>query len=243
MEKNKHEAQILYEIDKVMELYYRKYSPVEIARITKISQNDVKDIIESVKATWRDKTLFNFEEAVQEEVQTANLVIKLAFSGFEKSKKNNMNKISVKRVSNVFGSKDGKEIAKVINDYTDKFEVDKSEGEDLIQEVKTTNERTPGNKAYLDIVLSAMDKKAKLLGLYAPIKSESKSEKKITGGISYEHLTEAERKELKEEFVKELIAQGKFDINQLLLPEKPVQIIPYNLPPHLKQKMNVKPEE
>ncbi len=225
-----HESEVILKIDQVMALWYRKFSIPAIATELKMTATDVLDVIESVKQTWREKTVLTYAEKQQEmeeeEVQTINIVMNLAFRGYEQGTNalpKGFVKTTIKRIS---------ELGDSLPSMPEEFKKIKALLSKKEPSSMTTVDQTyVHDKAYLDVILKCIELRCKIRGTFAPVISKvDKTSISLKSNLA--HLTPEERAEWKKDMIKELIASGEVGMQQFFLPEQP-KTIPYKLPSHL----------
>ena len=132
--------------DKVIKMYLMGRTQSEIASELSVSESVISKDIKKRKDEWKEKRADSFDEKLNEELAKIDLLQKEAWDAWTRSKTNYK-----KRGVRVKGSTTNK---------TPDF-----------QEITELEIVKDGNSRFLNIVMSCIDRRARLLGLDAPTKS------------------------------------------------------------------------
>ena len=144
---------------RISELYLKKKTQGEIAEVIGVTQQQVSYDIERIKRRWRVATVINMDEAKAETLEEIAVLKRDYYEAWERSQ---LEYINTKTEQARAGDKAG----------TIRAVVEK--------------ETPGGNPAYLKGVEWCISERAKVLGLYAPVKQENKNDGAVTLRVVYE---------------------------------------------------------
>lgn len=145
------------------ELYLKCYPQTEIARRLGISQTVVSGYIVEMKEEWKNDARRDFAQIIERELAKLDLLELEYWESWEKSKKEQQ--------------------------IIEERERRNSESGNEVVEHKTTKKRSPGAKSYLDGVQWCIERRAKYLGLDAPVRSANLN---INAKMSWKSFIEAD---------------------------------------------------
>jgi hypothetical protein len=135
--------EILRRREKVADLYCRRRTQIQIAEEVGVSQRQVSDDLEKVRAWWLESTLRNFDALKSEQLARLDQIEREAWAAWERS-------IGTHRVEKA----EKRQSAQL--------------GDTTIASV--TKEERAGNPKFLELVGQCVSKRCEILGLAAPVK-------------------------------------------------------------------------
>ena len=134
--------------ERITSLYLRGWRQADIAAELGLTQQQVSYDLRTIQKRWRESTTMNLDEAKQKELSRIDELEREFWSAWESSK---AERTKARQESD--GTKD-------------------KEGKVVVKKSSMEKEQRDGNPAFLQGVLSCIDRRCKLLGLDAPEKSE-----------------------------------------------------------------------
>lgn len=160
---------------RISELYVRQWTQHRIAAEIGISQGLVSQEIKKIKKEWRESSVRNFDEERDKMLAEVNAIMEDARKGWEMS-------IGMQERITKDMVEGSQESEPTVADGQKAGTNRKSEK----KSARVTRWNSSGAPKFLEIILKCLDRKAKLLGLDAPVTSEVK----ISSDISYEQAME-----------------------------------------------------
>ncbi len=131
----------------VTTLYLRGWTQKQIAAEVGVTQGMISNDLKVIQQRWREQTAFNLDEAKAKELARLDELERECWAAWEQSKSER----TKARQETGGKGKDGKA---------------------TVTKASMEKEQRDGNPAFLQAVLSCIDRRCKLLGLDAPTKSE-----------------------------------------------------------------------
>lgn len=150
--------------ERITSLYLRGWRQADIAVELGLSQGQISQDLRVIQKRWRESTAINMDEAKQKELARLDELEREYWQAWESSKSER-----TKARQETDGTKD-------------------KTGKPIVKKSSMEKEQRDGNPAFLQGVLSCIDRRCKLLGLDAPIES------KVTGKIEHDYRGELLRK-------------------------------------------------
>ncbi len=158
---------------RISEWYLRGWRQLDIAAELGLSFQQISYDIKTIQRRWREKTAINLDQAKSRELERIDLLEREYWAAWERSK---TEKTKAKRELS------GKD----------------TNGDPIVRRQFSEKEQMIGNPAYLNGVQWCISERCKLIGIYAPVRSEiggsinGRIEHEITGGIDLKLLTTEE---------------------------------------------------
>lgn len=134
-------------LHRIASLYLQQWTQAEIAREVGLSQGMISNDLKLIQKRWREQTAFNLDEAKAKELARLDQLERECWAAWTQSKSERT------RARQETGGK-GKD------------------GKATVTKASMEKEARDGNPAFLQAVLSCIDRRCKLLGLDAAAKSE-----------------------------------------------------------------------
>lgn len=134
--------------ERITSLYLRGWRQADIAAELGLTQQQVSYDLRTIQKRWRESTTMNLDEAKQKELSRIDELERDFWTAWESSKTER-----TKARQETDGTKD-------------------RSGKPIVKKSSMEKEQRDGNPAFLQGVLSCIDRRCKLLGLDAPEKSE-----------------------------------------------------------------------
>ena len=134
--------------ERITSLYLRGWRQADIAAELGLTQQQVSYDLRTIQKRWRESTTMNLDEAKQKELSRIDELEREFWAAWESSKTER-----TKARQETDGTKD-------------------RSGKPIVKKSSMEKEQRDGNPAFLQGVLSCIDRRCKLLGLDAPEKSE-----------------------------------------------------------------------
>lgn len=135
-------------LHRITELYLRGRTQSQIGAELGLSQGMISNDLKLIQQRWREQTTFNLDEAKGKELARLDALERECWAAWEQSKSER----TKARQKTSGKGKDGKA---------------------AITEASMEKEQRDGNPAFLQAVLSCIDRRCKLLGLDAPTKQQN----------------------------------------------------------------------
>jgi hypothetical protein len=148
--------------ERISDLYLRGRYQSDIAAELGLSQGQVSQDIKVIQKRWQDKTALNLDEAKQRELTRIDLLEREFWSAWESSKT---------------------ERTKARQESGDKKDAN---GRPIVTKASMEKEQRDGNPAFLQGVMTCIDRRCKLLGLDAPVKNDNTNRGEIAFRVIYD---------------------------------------------------------
>ncbi len=152
------------DLERITTLYLKGWRQVDIATELGLSRQQIGYDLITIQKRWRESTAINMDEAKQKELARLDELEREYWQAWESSKAER-----TKARQETDGTKD-------------------KTGKPIVKKSSMEKEQRDGNPAFLQGVLSCIDRRCKLLGLDAP------TESKVTGKIEHDYRGELLRK-------------------------------------------------
>ena len=144
--------EILRRREKVADLYCRGRTQTQISADVGVSQRQVSDDLQKVRAWWLDSALRNFDQLKAEQLARLDAIEREAWAAWERSIGTHRVEKAEKRQTGE-GKEDG-------------------DGKTVMTIASVTKEERAGNPKFLELIGSCVSKRCEILGLSVPVRDK-----------------------------------------------------------------------
>lgn len=149
MASNRSKRQREADLEREAELYLQGKTQVQMAEIIGVSRTAIRHDLKTIRKRWIDAQVRDYDLATVEQLRRIDLAEAKAWQGWENSVRDR-SRIVKEGTEGDADSKKGKKRTKI----------------------QITTEQTDGDPRWLNIILSCVDRRCKILGLDAPTRQE-----------------------------------------------------------------------